>query len=58
MIDMDIFGDIDKSKLRLAKPMNGTPPKKYGEEEGIDIFGNAKKILKKEMSKNIVIKLM
>ena len=23
---MDVFGDIDKSKLRLAKP-NGTPPK-------------------------------
>lgn len=33
MIDMDIFGDVDKSKLRLAKPTNGTPPKKYGEEE-------------------------
>ncbi len=33
MIDMDIFGDVDKSKLRLAKPMSGTPPKKYGEEE-------------------------
>jgi len=32
MIDMDIFGDIDKSKLRLAKPVGGTPPKKYGEE--------------------------
>jgi DNA helicase-2/ATP-dependent DNA helicase PcrA len=32
MIDSDIFGDIDKSKLRLAKPANGTPPKKYGEE--------------------------
>jgi len=32
MIDSDIFGDIDKSKLRLAKPLNGTPPKKYGEE--------------------------
>ena len=31
-IDMDIFGDIDKSKLRLAKPIAGTPPKKYGEE--------------------------
>ncbi len=27
MIDKDIFGDIDKSKLRLAKPANGTPPK-------------------------------
>lgn len=32
MIDSDIFGDIDKSKLRLAKPVSGTPPKKYGEE--------------------------
>jgi len=32
MMDMDIFGDVDKSKLRLAKPTNGTPPKKYGEE--------------------------
>jgi DNA helicase-2/ATP-dependent DNA helicase PcrA len=27
MIDSDIFGDIDKSKLRLAKPVSGTPPK-------------------------------
>jgi DNA helicase-2/ATP-dependent DNA helicase PcrA len=27
MIDSDIFGDVDKSKLRLAKPANGTPPK-------------------------------
>ena len=26
-IDGDIFGDIDKSKLRLAKPIGGTPPK-------------------------------
>jgi DNA helicase-2/ATP-dependent DNA helicase PcrA len=24
MIDKDIFGDVDKSKLRLAKPANGT----------------------------------
>jgi DNA helicase-2/ATP-dependent DNA helicase PcrA len=32
MIDNDIFGDVDKSRLRLAKPTNGTPPKKYGEE--------------------------
>jgi DNA helicase-2/ATP-dependent DNA helicase PcrA len=24
MIDTDIFGDVDKSKLRLAKPANGT----------------------------------
>jgi DNA helicase II / ATP-dependent DNA helicase PcrA len=32
MMDIDIFGDIDKSKLRLAKPVTGTPPKKYGDE--------------------------
>lgn len=32
MMDIDIFGDIDKSKLRLAKPVAGTPPKRYGEE--------------------------
>ncbi|MNQ05559.1 ATP-dependent DNA helicase PcrA [compost metagenome] len=25
-IDGDIFGDVDKSKLRLAKPVGGTPP--------------------------------
>jgi DNA helicase-2/ATP-dependent DNA helicase PcrA len=27
MIDTDIFGEIDKSKLRLAKPVSGSPPK-------------------------------
>jgi DNA helicase II / ATP-dependent DNA helicase PcrA len=32
MMDIDIFGDVDKSKLRLAKPVTGTPPKKYGDE--------------------------
>jgi DNA helicase-2/ATP-dependent DNA helicase PcrA len=26
MIDKDILAVIDKSKLRLAKPANGTPP--------------------------------
>ncbi len=31
-IDLDIFGDIDKSKLRLTKPTAGPPPKKYGDE--------------------------
>ena len=47
-IDLDIFGDIDKSKLRLAKPIAGTPPKKYGEESvssstirKLKPFGNA-----------------
>ncbi|TDE42028.1 ATP-dependent DNA helicase [Flavobacterium rhamnosiphilum] len=29
MIDSDIFGDVDKSRLRLAKPANGTPPLKH-----------------------------
>jgi DNA helicase-2/ATP-dependent DNA helicase PcrA len=32
MIDSDIFGDIDKSKLRLAKPSNGVPPVKNHSE--------------------------
>ena len=27
MINADIFGDVDKSKLRQAKPVSGTPPK-------------------------------
>ncbi|WP_162128409.1 ATP-dependent helicase [Flavobacterium phycosphaerae] len=31
-IDLDIFGDMDKSKMRLVKPTAGTPPKRYGEE--------------------------
>ncbi len=26
LIDADIFGDVDKSKLRQAKPKNGNPP--------------------------------
>ena len=33
MIDSDIFGDIDKSKLRLAKPIAGAPPKYVTENE-------------------------
>ncbi|MFE3871602.1 ATP-dependent helicase [Flavobacterium sp. ZS1P70] len=33
MIDSDIFGDVDKSKLRLAKPIGGTPPKQVTENE-------------------------
>lgn len=31
-IDLDIFGDVDKSKLRLTKPVSGTPPKNFGDE--------------------------
>jgi DNA helicase II / ATP-dependent DNA helicase PcrA len=33
LIDNDIFGDIDKSKLRLAKPITGTPPKYITDNE-------------------------
>ncbi|WP_281239680.1 ATP-dependent helicase [Flavobacterium praedii] len=29
-IDSDIFGDVDKSKLRLAKPIGGNPPTTEG----------------------------
>ena len=28
LIDRDIFGEVDKSKLRLQKPISGTPPSK------------------------------
>ena len=31
-MDLDIFGDVDKSKLRLAKPVGGTPPKRNDNE--------------------------
>jgi DNA helicase-2/ATP-dependent DNA helicase PcrA len=33
MIDSDIFGDVDKSKLRLAKPLGGTPPQTMSSSE-------------------------
>jgi len=33
MIDIDIFGDVDKSKLRSAKPIAGTPPKYITDNE-------------------------
>jgi DNA helicase-2/ATP-dependent DNA helicase PcrA len=42
MINNDIFGDVDKSRLRLAKPTNGTPPKKYGEDEPTSTIRNLK----------------
>lgn len=37
-IDADIFGDVDKSKLRLSKPVKGTPPAylKNNEEPVLD----------------------
>ena len=34
LIDNDIFGDIDKSKFRLAKPLSGTPPTQHSNIEG------------------------
>ncbi len=33
MIDNDIFGEIDKSRLRLSKPVAGTPPKYITDQE-------------------------
>ena len=33
MMDIDIFGDVDKSKLRLSKPAAGTPPKHLSYDE-------------------------
>ncbi|NAS30833.1 UvrD-helicase domain-containing protein [Flavobacteriaceae bacterium R38] len=33
MIDSDIFGDVDKSKLRLKKPVSGTPRKGPAESQ-------------------------
>ncbi|MCX2682015.1 UvrD-helicase domain-containing protein [Galbibacter sp. EGI 63066] len=33
MIDSDIFGEVDKSKLRLKKPKSGTPPSSHKPSE-------------------------
>lgn len=33
LISADIFGDVDKSRLRQEKPRNGTPPPTYGPSE-------------------------
>ncbi|HBK83828.1 MAG TPA: ATP-dependent DNA helicase, partial [Flavobacterium sp.] len=30
---LDIFGDLDKSKLRLSKPISGIPPKSFSNAE-------------------------
>ena len=35
VMDVDVFGDIDKSKLRLAKPTAGTPPKYLTQDEPV-----------------------
>lgn len=34
-MDIDIFGDVDKSKLRLAKPTTGTPPEYITKNEPV-----------------------
>lgn len=33
MMDIDVFGDVDKSKLRQNKPLSGTPPKYITDEQ-------------------------
>ena len=33
MIDSDIFGDVDKSKLRQFKPVAATPPKYFNNND-------------------------
>jgi DNA helicase II / ATP-dependent DNA helicase PcrA len=35
MIDHDIFGDVDKAKLRSVKPISGTPPKYITDSEPV-----------------------
>ena len=37
LVDNDIFGDVDKSKFRLAKPANTPPPKKYSDEPSTNV---------------------
>jgi DNA helicase II / ATP-dependent DNA helicase PcrA len=44
MIDNDIFGDIDKSKLRLAKPVGSPPPEISGAEGGVKTDFNVRKL--------------
>jgi len=43
MIDTDIFGDVDKSKLRQIKPVAGTPPK-YSSQDEPKTFGSIRKL--------------
>lgn len=43
-IDLDIFGDIDKSKLRLSKPIAGTPPSPLTPEGGMKTNLNIRKL--------------
>ena len=50
VMDIDVFGDIDKSKLRLAKPKMGTPPSPLNAEGGINSSATVRKL--KPMSSN------
>ena len=43
-MDVDVFGDIDKSKLRLAKPTAGTPPRSPLTPEGGIHIPNIRKL--------------
>ena len=44
VMDIDVFGDIDKTKLRLAKPTAGTPPKSPLTSEGRLNIPNIRKL--------------
>ena len=50
VMDIDVFGDIDKSKLRLAKPKMGTPPSPLHSDGGINSSTTVRKL--KPMSSN------
>ena len=43
-IDLDIFGDIDKSKLRLSKPVAGTPPRPISPDDTMKSSINIRKL--------------
>lgn len=43
-INADIFGDVDKSKLRLSKPVAGTPPKYITDNEEPKMDRNIRKL--------------
>ena len=43
-IDLDIFGDIDKSKLRLSKPVAGTPPRPISPDDTMKSGINIRKL--------------
>jgi DNA helicase-2/ATP-dependent DNA helicase PcrA len=52
VMNIDVFGDIDKTKLRLAKPTAGTPPKSPLTPEGGIHIPNIRKL--KPVSSNSV----